>query len=68
MILILLSVPPYLMLNSKVTICTINIVYWVILKEVRHENISDMKYTYNFLEIKIDILGKIANYNVAIFF
>ena len=44
MILIPLSVTPYLKLNTKEIICVFNIVYWSILKEDKHENISTLKY------------------------
>ena len=44
MIFILLPVTPYLILNTKVIIYTINILYWAILKEVKHENIHTLKY------------------------
>ena len=60
MILILLSVTPYLKLSTKVIICIISIVYRAILKEVKYKNTSTLKYIKDILEIKIDIFGKIV--------
>ena len=65
MIFILLPVTPYLKLNTKVIICTINIVHLIILKEIKYENISSLKYILDFLEIKRDILGETVKNSIV---
>ena len=68
MIPILLSVILYLKLNTEVITCTINVVCWSILKEVKYKNISALKYIGDFLEIKLEILGNIVKNSISTFF